>query len=56
MVGRPRTRSNPAPVSNDGRILIREGSDGISHYSYRGDADYDRHLADFNRRNKEFQK
>ena len=50
-VGRPRTRSNPDPMINDGRILIREGSDGISHYSYRGDVDYERHLADFNRRN-----
>ena len=51
MVGRPRTRSNPETLRNTGRILIQEGSDGISHYSYRGDVDYERHLADFNRRN-----
>ena len=48
---RPRTRSNPPPPADEGQILVTDETTGLSRYVRRGDADYDTHLDEWNRRN-----
>ena len=50
-MNRPRTRSNPPPPADEGQILVTDEVTGLSRYVRRGDADYDTHLEEWNRRN-----
>ena len=48
---RTRQQRRSDPTENSGRILVHDSSTGIDHFVNPGDADYDRHLQDWNRRN-----
>ena len=51
MVDRRRTRSNPPPPVDEEQIEVLDELTGLTHYVGRDDPNYDKHLADWNRRN-----